>query len=317
MVRPFPISVTSDRLWNTHDLLYFLRDNQHRDVQLVVEPEAIDIRRLGIYELIDLFEFHSVTIYTRNPFESHDRYHIRKVTNHWLPQQVVVDPDLHDWSQQRLFLALYSRPTAGRLSIAAYLNDHHHDVTHLHFRADLTEDNLVQFELDKALTYDTSSMESIARLVTRLPLLLSTPERYTSFKGYDYSDPLTTLYRDILVDIVVESHVIGDTFFPTEKTLRPIWLKKPFIVFASANYLEYLRQMGFRTFSDFWCEDYDGYEAGDRLSRILTLIDQLAAMKPSALEQMYWDMQYSLNHNFQLLQSQRYQSNLCRLPYDA
>lgn len=317
MVKTFPISVTSDRLWNLHALLRFLYDNQHSTIELTVEPEAIDIRRLGVYELIDLFDFESVTIHTRNPFESHDRYHIKHISNHWFPQQPVVSTDLHVWSQRKLFLALYSRPTAARLAIAAHLHDRHRIRSHLHFKADLSPDSLVQFELDKALTYDTKTIGSIGRLIDDLPLVLSSPENYTAFNGYNYADPLTNLYQDILVDVVVESHVVGDTFFPTEKTLRPMWLKKPFIVFASANYLEYLRQMGFRTFSDFWSEDYDGHESGARLSRITTVIDRLSTMSHSELEQMYWDMQYSLEHNFQLLQSQSYNLELSKLPYDG
>jgi len=317
MVKPFPISVTSDRLWNLHALLRFLHNNQHRTIELTVEPEAIDIRRLGVYELIDLFDFESVTINTRNPFESHDRYHVKQISNHWFPQKPTISTNLHTWSQRKLFLALYSRPTAARLAIAAHLHDQHRDLSYLHFKADLSPDNLVQFELDKALTYDTAAIGSIGRLIDDLPLLLSSPENYTAFDGYNYADRLTTLYQDILVDIVVESHVVGNTFFPTEKTLRPMWLKKPFIVFASANYLEYLRQMGFRTFSDFWPEDYDGYEGGEQLQRILKLINQLAAMPRSKLEKMYWDMQYSLEHNYQLLQSQSYTLNLSPLSNDS
>ena len=85
-----------------------------------------------------------------------------------------------------------------------------------------------------------------------------------------------------------------------------MWLKKPFIIFGSSNYLCYLRQMGFRTFGDFWSEDYDGYDGVDRFAKILTLIDSLAKKSAIELEQMYWDMQYTLDHNYNLLQSQTY-----------
>jgi hypothetical protein len=137
-------------------------------------------------------------------------------------------------------------------------------------------------------------------------LLLSSPERYTSYHGYDYADPLTEYYKDILVDIVVESHVAGDTFFPTEKTCRPMWLKKPFIIFASRNYLDYLHQMGFYTFCEFWDESYDGFEFGDRLVRILKLIDNLAQKTTEELEKMYLDMQFFLDHNYELLKNKNF-----------
>ena len=83
-------------------------------------------------------------------------------------------------------------------------------------------------------------------------------------------------------------------------------LKKPFIMFGSCNYLEHMRQMGFRTFADFWDEDYDGYEGADRLCRIQQLIDNIASIPLNQLESMYWDMQYTLDHNYKLLMTKSY-----------
>ena len=64
--------------------------------------------------------------------------------------------------------------------------------------------------------------------------------------------------------------------------------------------------MGFRTFSDFWNEDYDGYEGKERYVKILKLIDMLAQKSTDELERMYWDMQYTLDHNYNLLLTQTY-----------
>ena len=90
-------------------------------------------------------------------------------------------------------------------------------------------------------------------------------------------------------------------------------LKKPFIIFGSKDYLAYLRQMGFRTFSDFWDEDYDGHEGKERFIRIVKLLDQLANKNNSELEQMYLDMTYSLDYNYNLLKEQTYSTQLERL----
>ena len=98
-----------------------------------------------------------------------------------------------------------------------------------------------------------------------------------------------------------------------EEVIFPFLLKKPFIVFGSKDYLAYLRQMGFRTFNDFWDEEYDGYEGADRFIRILGLIDSLAAKTTSELENMYWDMQYTLDHNYNLLLKQNYNNQLTKL----
>lgn len=90
-------------------------------------------------------------------------------------------------------------------------------------------------------------------------------------------------------------------------------LKKPMIVMGSQNYLAYLRQMGFRTFCDFWSEDYDGLEGRDRYIKILELIDTLAAKPVAELERMYWDMQYTLDHNYQLLISGNFNKNITKI----
>ena len=84
-------------------------------------------------------------------------------------------------------------------------------------------------------------------------------------------------------------------------------------MFGSCNYLEYMRQMGFRTFSDFWDENYDGYEGADRLHCIQQLIDSIASMPINQLESMYWDMQYTLDHNYKMLMTKTYTNKITPL----
>ena len=93
-----------------------------------------------------------------------------------------------------------------------------------------------------------------------------------------------------------------------------MWLKKPFIIFASRDYLCYLRQMGFKTFQtptlDFWSEDYDGYEGRERYIRILSLVDELAKKSKKELEEMFQAMQPILDHNYNLLVNQNYKTQI-------
>ena len=306
----FKISCVSDKIWNMTEFVDFLARNQNNEIELMMFPEAVCLETLGIYKILDSFSFSKVTIHTYNPFETHDKYHIEFLSNFWFEQKQNIDASLHTWNNNKKFFCFYHRPTAGRLGIAAYLNHCHQQDSLIHFSASTDEDDLIQFELDKLLSFDKASVKTAGDLVQSLPMLLGSPDRYTHWQGYYYDDPLTDFYKDILIDVVVESHVSGTTFFPTEKTLRPMWLKKPFIVFGSKNYLLYLRQMGFRTFADFWDEDYDGYETKDRYVKILTLLDQLSKKSHTELETMYRDMQYSLQHNYDLLQKQTYTTDL-------
>jgi len=306
----FKISCVSDKIWNMTEFVDFLAKNQNSEIELMMFPEAVCLETLGIYKILDSFSFFKVTIHTYNPFETHDKYHIEFLSNFWFEQKQNIAASLHTWNRNKKFFCFYHRPTAARLGIAAYLNHCHQQDSLIHFSASTDEDDLIQFELDKLLSFDKASVKTAGNLIQSLPMLLSSPDRYTHWQGYSYDDPLTDFYKDILIDVVVESHVSGKTFFPTEKTLRPMWLKKPFVVFGSKNYLLYLRQMGFRTFADFWDEDYDGYETKDRYAKILTLLDQLSKKSHAELENMYRDMQYSLQHNYDLLQNQNYTTDL-------
>ena len=299
----FTVNCTSDKIWNTTELVAFLAANQHKSIVLDINPEAICLHNLGLYKILDCFKFEQVVINTWNPLEQHLKYKINfKGNNFWFDQVIDIDPELHSWNLTKRFLCFYHRPTAARLGLAAYLNTKHKESTVLHFSAK----DSVDFELDKLLQWDQSTASMTASMIPKLPVLLGSDAGYTKFNGYVYSDPLTDLYKNILVDVVVESHVAGNTFFPTEKTVRPMLLKKSFVVFGSCNYLEHLRQMGFRTFADFWDEDYDGYEGADRLHRIQQLIDSIANIPINQLESMFWDMQYTLDHNYELLMTKTY-----------
>ncbi len=306
----FYLSCVSDKIWNLPEFVEHLAKNQGGDIVIKFFPEAVCLQTLGVYRILENFTFSSVTIETYNPFETHEEYKINHLKNFWFEQKQTVDTVLHDWNQNKKFFCFYHRPTAGRLGLASYLDQNFKKDTLIHFSANKEIDNLNQFEFDKLLSYDVGSLANAGKFVQSLPRLLSSPDRYTPCDGYYYDDPLTNFYKDILIDIVVESHVSGKTFFPTEKTLRPMWLKKPFIVFGSKNFLAYLRQMGFRTFGDFWDESYDGYETKDRYKKILTLLNELGKKTRQELETMRWDMQYSLEHNFNLLQQQSYSTKL-------
>ncbi len=308
----FNISGTNDKIWNLTELVNYLVTNQNQDIVLTITPEAIDLANLGVYKLLDMFRFNSVRLLTQNVLEKHSQYEIvSKWKNPWLEKIANIDSALHTWDLEKIFLCIYRRPTANRLGLSSYLYTNYVKQSIVHFSFEPNVNDIELFEFDKLATYDVNSIKNVGNLLPTLPLryfpgdLEEEVKRFVIEYNYNHNDGLET-YSKIFVDIVSESHVSGVTFYPTEKTARPIWLKKPFITFASKNYLEYLRQMGFRTFGDFWDESYDGYEGRDRYLRIIQLIDWIGSLKVYQLEKMYWDMQYTLDHNYNLLKTQQY-----------
>lgn len=75
-------------------------------------------------------------------------------------------------------------------------------------------------------------------------------------------------YDQFHIEIVAESYIYGETFFPTEKTVRPLSAGKPMVIMGPRHFLNRLREQGFRTWGDLWDESYDELEGLARLERI-------------------------------------------------
>lgn len=309
----FKLHCVNDQIWNMIELINYLVKNQQKDILIDIVPEAICLDNLGFYKILDCFEFERVLIHTENPFETHDRYQIvLKTRNEFIKESVSVDPTFHQWLKKYKFITVYGRPTASRLGLASYLFTNYHNSSKLHFHAGNSTDDYVLYEMNKLLGFDPRSVSRAISMSQHMPLLLESRDNYDP-KHYNFSDPITSHYQDCLVDIVSETHVSGNTYFITEKSTRPIWLKKPFVIFSAKNHLAYMRQQGFRTFGDFWDETYDGYEGRERYLRILDLIDWIAGQSYNQLETMYWDMQYTLDHNYNLLINQNYNTDITKI----
>jgi hypothetical protein len=95
----------------------------------------------------------------------------------------------------------------------------------------------------------------------------------------DCNQSLLTYYDQFQVELVCESYTIGDTFFPTEKTIRPIAAGKPMIVYGPKNFLTRLKALGFQTYNNAWSEDYDQLEGPDRWKAIQTIIGNLIELQ--------------------------------------
>jgi hypothetical protein len=86
----------------------------------------------------------------------------------------------------------------------------------------------------------------------------------------------------------------------TEKTLLPIKSLQPFIIIGSYKILKYLKEYGFKTFSDFWDESYDEIEDDElRIETIFKLIKKINKKSLKELKDIYLKMIPILQHNHQ------------------
>lgn len=92
---------------------------------------------------------------------------------------------------------------------------------------------------------------------------------------------LLTVYGKFDIELVAETYTLGETFFPTEKTLRPTMAGKPIMVYGPANYLANFKKLGFQTYESLWDESYDQLQGLARWNAIKTVIQQLVELPRS------------------------------------
>ena len=118
--------------------------------------------------------------------------------------------------------------------------------------------------------------EMINELNEKLPLVLDTPD-LSVFPVEKNIDDTYKFYENSLVHIIAETNFFGNIMHLTEKTLKPIMYKQPFIVLGPKDSLKYIRNMGFKTFNDIWDESYDTIvDDMERMYRTIDLIENIS-----------------------------------------
>lgn len=105
--------------------------------------------------------------------------------------------------------------------------------------------------------------------------------------------------QSALWHIVSETVFYHDKLHLTEKTFKPIFSKRPFILVAAPGNLAYLKKYGFQTFDRWIDESYDNETDNQlRLEKIVGEVDKLCSLSPADLKQMHHEMREVLEFNF-------------------
>jgi hypothetical protein len=96
------------------------------------------------------------------------------------------------------------------------------------------------------------------------------------YNEYDYNNlkNLFSLQQNYLTSrfsIITESQYSEPRGIISEKTFNAIVALHPFVIIGSVGSLKEIQRLGFKTFSDYFDESYDGYPNGVRLDRALGL----------------------------------------------
>jgi hypothetical protein len=116
--------------------------------------------------------------------------------------------------------------------------------------------------------YDQCTIPSVDQMTVRDQF--ATPDSYA-----DTNRSLLNYYDRFAIEIVCETYTMGTTFFPTEKTVRPIMACKPILVYGPQYFLARLRTMGFKTYYNLWDESYDFYQGTKRWHMIQQVMQSI------------------------------------------
>lgn len=127
---------------------------------------------------------------------------------------------------------------------------------------------------------------------------------FTQDCNYDVLDYQPDILQQALIYIVTETTFAYPYPSISEKFFKAVASKKPFILISSPGSLDKVKQLGFKTFCDFWSEDYDTMQDGSqRLQAVINVIDQLNHMTLEQLQQYSEQMRDIVEYNFNHLQT--------------
>jgi hypothetical protein len=280
-------------------------------VEISVNNEGICLRKVKFYDLLDYvcdkFDINKskITIFTSNQLEYHSSYKIVTSPYYFIKNQSFNEliPEAYDpfkSAQLKTLGCFVGRPSWNRLILISWLFENYKDNCLLTCNYTASDSDRSYLSLDEVMFYDAENLNQVISFLKHTPMTLD--NRYDKSLGhsehYKGLFNLLNYYNQIFLDLVTETYVIGNTFFPTEKTTRPIIAKTPFIVMGPKNYLSNLKKIGFKTFSRWWDESYDYLEGTARVIAIKKIVTEIMTWPQDRLNAVLSDMQETLEHNY-------------------
>ena len=123
--------------------------------------------------------------------------------------------------------------------------------------------------------------------------------------GVSHSIPLG-IYQNSWYSIVAETNPTNSNFL-TEKTAKPLFEKKLFVLFGSQGLLARLHSMGYKTFSSIIDESYDQEPVDQKRWRMA--FEQVVKLSTQDHEAVYRQIEPILEHNHKHICDQHYRLN--------
>ena len=210
-----------------------------------------------------------------------------------------------DSKRTHKFLCLNRRLKPHRIILLALLENH-----------GLVKDNLVSYDINMLYCNDaqipfqvdlqqqqyTSDKEQIKDILKGYHTLRKRKKQVVdnddihSVWGFGYEN--ASDYQNTYFSIVSETLFYEFATYISEKTFKPFAHCHPFVMVSKQGTLKYLKEIGFKTFGDFWDESYDDEEDNEiRMKKIAKLVKELAEKTDEEWLELYKKMKPVLLYN--------------------
>ena len=298
-------------IWNRDQLIIDIARamSAGQPVELNTIDEGPCAESLGLYTLLDSMcdQFNypkdQVSLRTCNLAEQHPEYtididpcmyYLNAARQHQLPA--------HAKQLKYHFGHFVGHSNKYRLALASYLNSNYGQLAQQTYHCNLQDDYHRPFiGLEDLMTEGYS----VANIDSALELIRQSPKTIDNIDAYPILNPttlnITKLYPEFFVELVSLTYFSGNTFYIDEKIWRPILMRTPFIVQGPQYFIQRLRVLGFKTFSDFWDEGYSEDPSDWQINEIKRVLDYIAQQPVEQLVKWTADMQCIVEHNYNRL----------------
>lgn len=203
-------------------------------------------------------------------------------------------PNIHPYFSKKI-CCLNRRYTDYRYLASAFLSNYVNDVSLTqHYSLPVVENSLIQTDkLDYKLNIETglAILQGQGRINShQIPVDVD----YTSKQA---SDKLIAVTQDCFCSLVTESKFHSSRPNFSEKTLRAIISGRPFVLLAPQGTLQLLRDLGVKTFSQFWDESYDlEADSTKRFEKVMFVIKEILEKEHLDIEPMMPILEHNQKH---------------------
>ncbi len=203
--------------------------------------------------------------------------------------------DITDWKLDQsavLFGGIYGRFSIERFLLASYIDSNFTNDSFVIFQP---QGYWVEFDIDgldnffsKEYTWYTNRKEQTSKLESNHNGCVNWNDVVKDYKN---------IWSKYKIEIVAETDVHNSTWF-TEKTIKCLLSKKPFILLSGHRALKNLQDMGFKTFSPMIDESYDlESDVNTRIDMIKQEILRIHSLDDKEKIKMFEDLTPVLNYN--------------------